>query len=220
MWLHATVVSAWRVFSQPLCLLLRSTAGFLAAQMRWREGRISSRRALQSRYIIERRRWFWKPTFPSICFFHDLATGALRQVNTGLRSRPVPSIFSHLIVRIYLHDERSYLIKATMSSQTSSQVSRRESVPETVPATALQDYAPIPAMSLPANSSDRRLTYENSFEYGTSNEDYKSTISQQNADGKYPRPHCSLTFFSRELHRAHVLQRKSLNASYHRLVAY
>ena len=37
MWLHATVVSAWRGFSQPLCLLLRCTAGFLAAQIRWRE---------------------------------------------------------------------------------------------------------------------------------------------------------------------------------------
>jgi len=37
MWLHATVVSAWRVFPQPLCLLLHSTAGFLAAPTRWWE---------------------------------------------------------------------------------------------------------------------------------------------------------------------------------------
>jgi hypothetical protein len=38
MWLHATVVSAWRDVAQPLCLLLlRSTAGFLAAPLQRRE---------------------------------------------------------------------------------------------------------------------------------------------------------------------------------------
>jgi hypothetical protein len=38
MWLRATVVSAWRVVAQPPCLLLlRSTAGFLAAPLQRRE---------------------------------------------------------------------------------------------------------------------------------------------------------------------------------------
>jgi hypothetical protein len=75
MWLHATVVPAWRVAAQPPCLLLHSTAGFLAAAM--------SRREVTHNILFEERQ-LSKPASPANSFF--FAFKALRQVNTQLRS--------------------------------------------------------------------------------------------------------------------------------------